>query len=97
MAFSPPPFDLPLEYALDFHLQKNPDHVAITYPSGDSKILKSCTYRELVPAIHRAGRIILDDANFPASSRPTSRVVAIVIKTGTLKHCQLTAQTHVSL
>lgn len=83
MVFDPPPLDLPLEYVLDFHLQNNPDHVAITYPREDGNDLKSYTYKELIPAIHRAGQLIVEDAGISESLLHTSPVVAIVIKTGT--------------
>jgi acyl-coenzyme A synthetase/AMP-(fatty) acid ligase len=95
MAFNLPPLNLPLEYALDFHLEKNPDHVAITYSSGATKDHKSYTYKELVPAIHRAGQAILADTRSRENFLPTSPVVVILIKTGGQKPCQLTPQTHV--
>lgn len=93
MAFTLPPIDLPLEYALDFHLEKNPDHVAITYPSGDSKDLKSYSYRDLVPAIHRAGQAVLE--SFTESTRATSPVVVIIIKTGAQTELRAYNSTHV--
>lgn len=82
MIFHPPPINLPLEYALDFHLDNNPDYVAITYPSEERLPLKSHTYRAFIPAVHRAGQSILKDAGFQCSTMPASSVVAILVKTG---------------
>ena len=81
-----PPSKLPLDLTFDFHYEENPHYPAFVHPVGkDESSLKFWRYRELVPAIHRAGQWISSAIRFrldePASS--PAPVVALLLQTGT--------------
>lgn len=83
-SFRRPPLDgsLTIPEIYDWHWHHNPDHPIFVYPKGQR--LDSITFAKLVPAVHRAGRVVAnaldldlhtDSLNFP--------VVAIVATSGT--------------
>ncbi|KAF8961611.1 hypothetical protein BDZ97DRAFT_1191851 [Flammula alnicola] len=85
--FTPPPDDLPLEFALDFHFKENPTHPALIYPTGDGTCLRSYAYQELVPAVHRTGQWISNAINFRRSASSChAPVVVILLKTDTMTY-----------
>ncbi|KDR68933.1 hypothetical protein GALMADRAFT_145949 [Galerina marginata CBS 339.88] len=90
--FNPPPAELPLEFALDFHFKENPNHPALIYPTKWETRLRTYTYQELVPAVHRAGQWISKAIKFQhsASSCPAP-VVMILLKTDTMTYLTVIA------
>ncbi|KAG8680726.1 hypothetical protein FRC09_018018, partial [Ceratobasidium sp. 395] len=67
MSFVPPLTDgsVPLDAAVDFHLQKNPKHVfAVLYDIG-SRSQTDITYEQLGHAVHRAAQILNPGATIP--------------------------------
>ena len=79
--FIVPPRSLELEYAFDFHLENNPNYPVFTHSSGNADgALRYYTYSEVVPAIHRAGRLISQSIGFNANpnSESAAPVVAIL-------------------
>lgn len=57
--FAPPPFrdGFTVPECWDFHFQKSPNHPLFIYESGPSET-KEVLWREGVPAIHRAARVV---------------------------------------
>ncbi|KIK67743.1 hypothetical protein GYMLUDRAFT_36507 [Collybiopsis luxurians FD-317 M1] len=73
--FVPPPAELNIEYAVDFHRDRNPNHPVLLH-SLDKGRLRYYNYAEVVPAIHRAGRIIARQIGFNLS---TSSPIVVIL------------------
>lgn len=85
--FTVPPLDgsLTLQEIYDFHYTNNPDHPVFVYSNvnGDLKYL---TYTEVVPAAHRAARIVAKIAKIDLNaSSATFSSIAIVASAGELQ------------
>ncbi|PPQ84428.1 hypothetical protein CVT25_011255 [Psilocybe cyanescens] len=90
--FISPPIDLPLEFVFDFHYKENPNHSAFTYPTKDDKRLRTCTYKEFIPAVHRAGQAISNSIGLQRSkSTAVFPVVVVILKTDTVTYMTVLA------
>jgi hypothetical protein len=78
--FRPPPVDGSLTFAelYDFNLTNSPNHVAFVYYSDDTGTLTEILWKDFVPAIHRAGRYIIENFGIDSSSTeiPTIGILA---------------------
>lgn len=82
--FIKPPTELDIEYVFDFHLENNPRYNAFQHPdSTQPGTQRLYTYAEVVPAIHRAGRLIaksIGRADVRSASAPVVAVFAEISK-----------------
>ncbi|KDR72501.1 hypothetical protein GALMADRAFT_142823 [Galerina marginata CBS 339.88] len=85
-SFIPPPFDLPLEFAFDFHFKENQNQPALIYPTDDGRCFRSYNYKEIVPAVHRTGQWISSAINFQGWAGSSPPVVVIFLKTDTMTY-----------
>ncbi|GAW08651.1 acetyl- synthetase-like protein [Lentinula edodes] len=67
--FIPPPSTLAVELQFDFHLSHNSDYPVIIHPLGDGT-LKTYTYSDIVPAIHRCASFFLSSISVDQGTRP---------------------------
>ena len=89
--FRDPPLDgshtLPELY--DWHYENNPDHPAFVFEDkAQEDGLRRLTFQQLVPAIHRAGQMILKSAGVPSIHSPEfARMGPVGIVAVTGKSC----------
>ncbi|KAJ3710840.1 hypothetical protein C8R42DRAFT_757307 [Lentinula raphanica] len=77
MAFVPPPLTMAVEYQFDFHLSHNPNHPAFVCPEADNSTLRTYTYADVVPAIHRCALFFQSSVPF-GKDQETPPVIAFV-------------------
>jgi hypothetical protein len=82
-AFTLPPRDgsLTLPEIFDFHYERNPNHPLFVYANtgGVTNVL----YSDVVPALHRAARLIADVAGIDLDADPASfSTIAIMANSG---------------
>jgi hypothetical protein len=78
--FRPPLLDgsLTLGEICDFHLINSPDHVVFVYHSDDGT-MKEILWKDFVPAIHRAGRYVIESFGIDPTTTelPTIAILAM--------------------
>ncbi|KAJ4493538.1 hypothetical protein C8J55DRAFT_602138 [Lentinula edodes] len=67
--FIPPPSTLAVELQFDFHLSHNSDYPVVIHPLGDGT-LKTYTYSDIVPAIHRCASFFLSSISVDQGTTP---------------------------
>ncbi|KAF5393077.1 hypothetical protein D9757_001269 [Collybiopsis confluens] len=75
--FVTPPEELNIEYAVDFHRESNPNHPVLLH-SLDNGELRYYNYAEVVPAVHRAGRLVARRIGFNLSTAAPAPIVVIL-------------------
>ncbi|KAJ4469876.1 hypothetical protein J3R30DRAFT_3713139 [Lentinula aciculospora] len=80
--FIVPPDSINVEYAFDFHEEKNPQHPVLLHSTQNGE-LRYYNYAEVVPAIHRAGRQIARRIGFEL---PSSSIAPIVVILGPINN-----------
>ncbi|KAF5350371.1 hypothetical protein D9757_013631 [Collybiopsis confluens] len=75
--FIVPPEELNIEYAVDFHREINPNHPVLLHSLGNGE-LRYYKYAEVVPAVHRAGKLIARRIGFNCSTTLSAPVVVIL-------------------
>ncbi|KAJ3928039.1 MAG: hypothetical protein NXY57DRAFT_1064096 [Lentinula lateritia] len=79
--FVPPPSTLPVEFQFDFHLSHNSDHPVFIHPRSDGTI-KTYTYADITPAIHRYASVLLSSISVDQGSAP---IIAFITTSANLK------------
>jgi hypothetical protein len=84
--FHVPPLDgsIPFPELYDWHFHNSPDHPVFVFPDPlDPNSCRTICWKELIPAIHRAGRVVssIFDFNLPVPSE-NPPVIAILAASG---------------
>ncbi|KAJ3770019.1 hypothetical protein FB446DRAFT_790862 [Lentinula raphanica] len=85
MAFVPPPLTMAVEYQFDFHLSHNPNYPAFVCPEADNSTLRTYTYADVVPAIHRCALFFQSSVPF-GKDQESPPVIAFVTTSDALTY-----------
>jgi hypothetical protein len=85
--FQLPPLDgsLLIPEIYDWHLVHNPNHTCFIYEDG-TRGSKNLTYRDVVPAAHRAAHYVARAMNIDANDRAARPAIAVVATSGISGH-----------